>query len=90
MKLRTWVGFLVGFDTLNIWRIWHPRKQAIYHEQDVEFNEEVFYDQNDPFPGPRTLETQLEPLSEIIKTLDFSDIEARSDISDEETQSNSN
>ena len=36
---RAAIGFLVGYDASNIWRIWIPAKRRIIRARDVEFDE---------------------------------------------------
>ena len=35
---------MVGFIASNIWQIWHPHHQQVFNEQDVTFDETLFYD----------------------------------------------
>ena len=44
MASRAWIGYLVGFMVLNIWKIWNPHCQEVVEEQDMEFNKSLFYD----------------------------------------------
>jgi hypothetical protein len=38
------VGYLVGYDSTNIFRIWIPERQEVRRVRDVTFNETHFYD----------------------------------------------
>jgi hypothetical protein len=38
------VGYLVGYDSTNIFRIWIPERQEVRRVRDVTFNETRFYD----------------------------------------------
>ncbi|KAG5786568.1 hypothetical protein H9Q69_014351, partial [Fusarium xylarioides] len=40
---KAWIGFLVGYNSQNIFRIWNPLTNKIYVTRDVIFNEEDFY-----------------------------------------------
>jgi hypothetical protein len=40
---RAAIGYLVGYDVSNIWRIWIPSKRRIVRARDVEFDETRFY-----------------------------------------------
>ena len=40
---RAAIGYLVGYETYNIWRIWIPTKRRVIRARDVQFNEDEFY-----------------------------------------------
>ncbi|KAJ5135505.1 uncharacterized protein N7515_004783 [Penicillium bovifimosum] len=40
---RAEVGYLVGYDASNIWRIWVPGKKRVIRARDVEFDETQFF-----------------------------------------------
>ncbi|KAJ5124630.1 uncharacterized protein N7515_008455 [Penicillium bovifimosum] len=40
---RAEIGYLVGYEASNIWRIWIPAKNRIIRARDVEFDETKFY-----------------------------------------------
>ncbi|KAI1006049.1 hypothetical protein K3495_g2172 [Podosphaera aphanis] len=46
---RAWIGYLVGFEAHNIWRIWHPTSREIVRVRDVVFQESRLFcdDKND-------------------------------------------
>ena len=46
MKLdpRAHIGYLVGYDSTNIYRIWIPHKGVVISTQDVIFDEKTFFD----------------------------------------------
>ena len=41
---RAHVGYLVGWDSTNIYRIWVPSQDAVFRTRDVLFDEKRFYD----------------------------------------------
>ena len=41
---RAWIGYLVGFESLNIWRIWHPTSRQVVRVRDVVFQEDRVFD----------------------------------------------
>ena len=50
MKLRAFIDYLIGYDSINIYRVWNSDKKDINDYKNVIFNEEEFYDfyqQND-------------------------------------------
>ncbi|RFN41883.1 putative retrotransposon hobs hobase [Fusarium flagelliforme] len=40
---KAWIGFLVGYNSQNIFRVWNPVTNKIYITRDVLFNEEEFF-----------------------------------------------
>ncbi|XP_044718854.1 reverse transcriptase (RNA-dependent DNA polymerase) domain-containing protein [Hirsutella rhossiliensis] len=58
---HTEIGYLVGYDSTNIFRIWIPSTSEVRRVRDVTFNESIFYDGNDqpPEPIPPRVEVQL-------------------------------
>jgi hypothetical protein len=40
---RAAIGYLVGYEAYNIWRIWIPTNRRIIRARDVQFNEQEFY-----------------------------------------------
>jgi hypothetical protein len=46
---RAMIGYLVGYEGTNIFRIWIPQKRKVIRTRDVTFNEEKLYDPRQPF-----------------------------------------
>jgi hypothetical protein len=46
LEPRTSIGYLVGWDSTNIFRIWIPTLQKVIRTRDVTFNENLKYDPN--------------------------------------------
>src|SRR5881227_182819 len=53
---RARIGYLVGYESTNIYRIWFPQFREVRPEKNIAFNKLVFFD-------PKELE---EPLKDII------------------------
>ncbi|KAM4067558.1 integrase core domain-containing protein [Hirsutella rhossiliensis] len=55
------IGYLVGYDSTNIFRIWIPSTSEVRRVRDVTFNESLFYDGIDkpPEPIPQRIEVRL-------------------------------
>jgi len=53
---RAKIGYLIGYQSTNIYRVWIPQDEEVRSEKDVIFDETTFFD-------PRELE---EPVSEVI------------------------
>jgi hypothetical protein len=45
---RAAIGYLVGYEARNIWRIWIPSYRRVIRARDVQFNETEFYDSSLP------------------------------------------
>lgn len=43
MKPRAFIGYLVGYDSTNIFRVWNPEKEDVSGYRDVVFDENQFY-----------------------------------------------
>lgn len=47
------IGYLVGYDSNNIFRIWIPERSEVRRVRDVTFDEKTFYDpRNHPISQP--------------------------------------
>ena len=47
LEARAHIGYLVGYDSTNIYRVWVPSLRRIIRTRDVIFNDDVFYDPHD-------------------------------------------
>ena len=45
---RAHIGYLVGYDSTNIYRIWVPSRNIVLSTRDVIFDESRLYDPNEP------------------------------------------
>src|SRR2546429_6894816 len=48
MPPRAYIGYLVGYDSTNIYRIWVPSRNIVLSTRDVIFDESRLYDPNVP------------------------------------------
>ena len=55
------IGYLVGYESTNIFRIWVPREQKVIVTRDVTFDESHFYDPNKPEPAHYLRELMEQP-----------------------------
>ena len=64
---RTIVGYLVGFEGSNIYRIWLPKNKRIIRVRDVRFIQSILYkdDQQEDFTAATTQELQLLALPDL-------------------------
>ena len=44
LKTRTWINFLVSYDSTNIYQIWNPVFNKVIQIRDVIFNEKLVFD----------------------------------------------
>ena len=44
LKPRAFIGYLVGYDSTNIFRIWNPETWTVSGYRDVIFDEDELYD----------------------------------------------
>ena len=49
MLPRAQIGYLVGYDAHNIWRIWIPKDKKVIRARDCQFDETRQYDPDEPF-----------------------------------------
>ena len=47
LRPRALIGYLIGYDSTNIYRIWLPTQDRVIRTRDVTFNEKALYDPND-------------------------------------------
>lgn len=66
------IGYLVGYDSTNIYRIWIPSRDVVVSSRDVTFNETVMYD-----PQRRRIGVEL-PIP-VLEPLPATDLQDESD-----------
>jgi hypothetical protein len=65
LKPRAHIGYLVGYDSTNIFRIWIPSKKKVIRTRDVTFNETLFYDPGTPDIS-ELLQLEAEQIIEVV------------------------
>jgi len=70
---RAWIGYLVGYDSTNIFRIWIPRLNKVIRTRDVTFNEDEVFDGNTESEAIKEniRNISLERLTELLKELEL-------------------
>jgi hypothetical protein len=58
-KAHAEVGYLIGYDSTNIFRIWIPSKSEVRRVRDVTFNEKTFYQGHHLIQPTQRIEVQL-------------------------------
>jgi hypothetical protein len=51
LRPRAQIGYLVGYNSSNIFRIWVPQDKKVIETRDVTFNESMKYDPDDLKPA---------------------------------------
>ena len=46
---RSVIGYLIGYDSTHIFRIWIPQKRKIIRSREVAIDENLRYNPNDPY-----------------------------------------
>jgi hypothetical protein len=65
---KAWIGYLIGYDSTNIYRIWNPVLNKVFRTRDVDFNEDVVFDGKIP-------ETELDELRNMIQEIEEPEVE---------------
>ena len=64
---RAWIGFLIGYSSSNIYRVWIPAQNKVISTRDVIFNEDEFFDGNVQSLKDDLLHISMEELAELVK-----------------------
>ena len=82
LQQRANIGYLVGYQSTNTFRIWYPKTDEVVITRDVTFNEKIFWDPNRPDPT-EALVTVAPEISDVVESpvLESHDI---TEVSDEE------
>lgn len=63
---RAHIGYLVGYEATNVFRIWVPHLKRVFRTRDVRFDETVHYDPNEPHIH-QELRESVEELIEVVQ-----------------------
>lgn len=66
---KAWIGFLVGYNSQNIFRVWNPVTNKIYITRDVIFNEDEFFSADEMQMRQMIGQETLEEIQIRLKTL---------------------
>jgi Reverse transcriptase (RNA-dependent DNA polymerase)/GAG-pre-integrase domain len=69
---KAWIGFLVGYDSTNVYRIWNPIKNIVVRARDVIFDEDQVFDGNLEKLQDDCRDVDLNVLSALLTQLDVS------------------
>ncbi len=76
------MGYLVGYDSTNIYRIWVPSRGKVIRTRDVTFQKKLFYDPRELDSG-HIMTTELDQIVEIIDMPEPSYTASRSLVNDD-------
>ena len=65
LEPRAHIGYLIGYDSTNIYQIWIPSRERVVRVRDVTFNESTFYDPKELDLG-HILREEIEQTVEIL------------------------
>ena len=65
LKPKAWIGYLVGYESSSIYRIWIPHLNKVIRTRDVIFNEDAIYEGK-----KETLDITLQELQDIANTIE--------------------
>ena len=66
MDPKAWIGYLIGYKSSNIYRIWIPAMNKVISTRDVIFNEDEFYTPNSERLKEDLLHTTTSEFEELI------------------------
>lgn len=67
---KAWIGYLVGYSSTNIYRIWNPLANKVFSTRDVIFNEEEIFSGNIEALKSDCLHIQLDELQLLLSTVE--------------------
>ena len=66
-KLNVWIGYLVGYDSTNVYRVWNPVMNKVVRTRDVTFNEYETFNGDLETLKDDMLKIQLDELSKLLQ-----------------------
>lgn len=86
---RAHVGYLVGYESTNSWRIWVPSKSKIFVSRDVIFDDDSFYTPEDLDAGAVLATADFDHIIQQMQRVTF-EVDDLSELSDSQTQDENN
>ncbi len=68
---RNWIGYLVGYNSTNIYRIWNPRTNKIIRTRDVVFDEDQIFSGSITDLADDLLKISRDDLARLIQQIDL-------------------
>ena len=69
LQPKAWIGYLVGYNSTNIYRIWNPITAQIICTQDVVFNKDKVFSGDLEDLKKEALQVSLEELSKLLTSI---------------------
>jgi hypothetical protein len=71
LDLKVWIGYLVGYRSSNIYRIWIPSLAKVISTRDVTFDEQIVFDGKTEDLYDNLMHTTLEEIATLVRTLEL-------------------
>jgi hypothetical protein len=68
---KAWIGYLVGYRSSNIYRIWIPSLAKVISTRDVTFDEQTVFDGKTEDLHDNLMHTTLEEIATLVRTLEL-------------------
>jgi hypothetical protein len=68
---KAWIGYLVGYRSSNIYRIWIPLLAKVISTRDVTFDEQIVFDSKTEDLHDNLMHTTLEEIATLVRTLEL-------------------
>jgi len=69
LKPRAWIGYLISYNSSNIYRIWNPITNRVISTRDMVFNEKEIFNRDIQALKDDYLHLQLNKLSQLLSTI---------------------
>ena len=66
---KAWIGFLIGYSSSNIYRIWVPAQNKVISTRDVIFNEDEFFSGDIKDLKDNLLYTSTEEFAKLLESI---------------------
>jgi len=70
-ELKAWIGYLVGYRSSNIFRVWVPSMGKVISSRDVIFNEYTIFDGSEKQVMNNLMHSTLEEIESWIRTVEL-------------------
>ena len=77
---KAWIGFLIGYSSLNIYRIWIPAQNKVISTRDVIFNKDRFFSRDIKALKDDLLYTSTEEFAELLESITLPELGLLEDV----------
>jgi hypothetical protein len=71
LDLKVWIGYLVGYRSSNIYRIWIPLLAKVISTRDVTFDEQIVFNSKTKDLYNNLMHTTLKEIATLVRTLEL-------------------